>query len=588
MQIGGLAGMTYRFARTLVAVLAASAASASAGEPGGSPLASPPGLEAAQQPGLGRGDFDFSMDAASVRPGSPGKYVVRVLTQLPVRALLQQTQANQATVSLHLAAFDAPEALRALTRMDSAAAAGGEAGSVGAEDKPDTESPESADSGDDSRNRIEQADRGVQGLLGDFEGVRAAAVAQVRGTVQAAARAELRDTDYQLLEISLELPPGDYVLEAVAKNLSRTKRGLLDRLRHRSMSSVGRVLLRVPDLAREPALADLTFQCGHGSHADYASRLYGLLNDSLHVRTGLYATGRYQVHAEARDRNGAVHWADSLDADVPGRRDLEFHTSVNTLPAGQYALHVTARGPQGSVSTTRSFDVAWSLVSWKKSQRDLDLEAQIVLTDAQYDSYRSLPLGEKERFLEDFWTQRDPTPDTAHNELLDEFQRRVAYADMNFSESRRGALSDRGKVYIRFGPPQEVQSEAVAGHLAGRGAEAALEKVDDAYVASEHGGSKVAQDSKEEEVLGSTQGERPWERAQRKQEHGRVVGPGNEVSSYELWIYTGSGQPLLAQDKGIMIDAGLRILFIDLEGYGRYGLRKSSARLPVPGLGANY
>ena len=115
--------MKDRLALALVALLAAAAASASAGEPEGVPLAPPTGLVAAQQPGLGRGDFDFSMDAATLRPGSPGTYVVRVLTQLPVRALLQQTQANKASVALHLAAFDAPGALRALTRMDSAAAA---------------------------------------------------------------------------------------------------------------------------------------------------------------------------------------------------------------------------------------------------------------------------------------------------------------------------------------------------------------------------------------------------------------------------------------------------------------------------------
>ena len=37
------------------------------------------------------------------------------------------------------------------------------------------------------------------------------------------------------------------------------------------------------------------------------------------------------------------------------------------------------------------------------------------------------------------------------------------------SETVRGALSDRGKVFIRFGPPNEIQQEAMPSHLAGTG-----------------------------------------------------------------------------------------------------------------------
>jgi GWxTD domain-containing protein len=257
-------------------------------------------------------------------------------------------------------------------------------------------------------------------------------------------------------------------------------------------------------------------------------------------------------------------------------------TSVNNLPAGQYVMRLVASGPQGTVSTSRSFDVAWSLVTWKKSRRDLDLEAEIVLTEEQYAEYRQLPLGEKERYMQDYWRAHDPTPDTAHNEMLAEFHRRVAYADLNYSESGRGALSDRGKVYVRFGPPTEVQAEAMPRHLAGRGAEQALEKIDNAYVASEHQPSEEKPD--DPEIVGTIRENMPYEQSVREQERARVIGPGNEVVAYELWLYSGAGSPLTPEDRNVAVDSGLRLLFLDLEGFGRYRLRKSSARLDIHGL----
>ncbi len=58
-------------------------------------------------------------------------------------------------------------------------------------------------------------------------------------------------------------------------------------------------------------------------------------------------------------------------------------------------------------------------------------------------------------FIDLFWARRDPTPGTPRNEFREEFFTRVRYADASFAEKRRrGALSDRGQVYIVLGPPE--------------------------------------------------------------------------------------------------------------------------------------
>jgi GWxTD domain-containing protein len=550
------AGATLLLPPLLLAVLLGMAAAAA------EPAAPVPEIGAALCPGLGRGDFDFEVDVAGLRPAAAGKVVTRVLVQFPVRRLLEQTDANQADLDLQVRVYDAEKALAALAQME--------------KEDVDLRVSEPAP----ARQAAAESDQDVQSLLADFEGVTTAASGESRVAVEAADRQKLRETDYRLGELSLEVAPGDWVFEIAVENLSKSKKGLLDRLRKRHMNATARMLVRIPDLHAETALADPVFQVGHGSHQEYATRVYGLLNDSLHVRGAVFGNGPTRIDLAARDRDGAVRWRDSLQVDVSGSREIGFHTSVNALPAGQYLLQLSATTPQGTVAAQRSFDVAWSLRSWSKSQRDLELEAQIVLTEGEFKQYAALPVGEKERYLDDFWRKFDPTPETAYNEIREEFLRRVAYADMHFSGLMRGALTHQGKIYIRLGPPQEVQAEAVPSQLAGTGSEGLIEKVEDPYSSADE---EAAGSSKS---FGASLQDRP-ERIRLHSEHERVIGQAHELISYELWIYAGHGTPLLPRDV-LGIDTGFRLLFADTQGTGEYELRKSSVQLDIPGLHANY
>jgi len=61
----------------------------------------------------------------------------------------------------------------------------------------------------------------------------------------------------------------------------------------------------------------------------------------------------------------------------------------------------------------------------------------------------------KQKFL-NFWKSKDPTPGTDKNELMIEYYRRVYFANRNFSEGREGWKTDRGRIYIIYGPPDNV------------------------------------------------------------------------------------------------------------------------------------
>lgn len=67
----------------------------------------------------------------------------------------------------------------------------------------------------------------------------------------------------------------------------------------------------------------------------------------------------------------------------------------------------------------------------------------------------STPEGRR-AFWEEFWRQRDPTPETAQNEAMDEFYKRVQYANQHFGAGGQGWKSDMGGIYITFGQPDEI------------------------------------------------------------------------------------------------------------------------------------
>jgi GWxTD domain-containing protein len=70
--------------------------------------------------------------------------------------------------------------------------------------------------------------------------------------------------------------------------------------------------------------------------------------------------------------------------------------------------------------------------------------------------FRELPESDRDAFVEEFWKRRDPEPETAFNEYRAEYEDRVAKSGMLFNgEGRPGWRTDRGRIYILFGPPSE-------------------------------------------------------------------------------------------------------------------------------------
>ena len=94
----------------------------------------------------------------------------------------------------------------------------------------------------------------------------------------------------------------------------------------------------------------------------------------------------------------------------------------------------------------------------------LNEDVAYIITDEERSAFKRLQTDEeREQFIEQFWLRRDPTPDTFENEFREEHYRRIAYANEHYASGIPGWKTDRGRIYITFGPPDEIESHPSGG-----------------------------------------------------------------------------------------------------------------------------
>ena len=70
---------------------------------------------------------------------------------------------------------------------------------------------------------------------------------------------------------------------------------------------------------------------------------------------------------------------------------------------------------------------------------------------------------ERENFIEQFWIRRNPDQRLSYNPFREEHYRRIAYANERFASGVPGWKTDRGRIYIVFGEPAEIESHPAGG-----------------------------------------------------------------------------------------------------------------------------
>jgi GWxTD domain-containing protein len=94
----------------------------------------------------------------------------------------------------------------------------------------------------------------------------------------------------------------------------------------------------------------------------------------------------------------------------------------------------------------------------------------VFFTEEEEKLFRSLPDAEaRQEFIEEFWLVRDPDPRTEENEFKIEIDERIEYADEHFKEvSGPGSVTDRGKIFLLLGPPEDIRQRRAIESQSGR------------------------------------------------------------------------------------------------------------------------
>jgi GWxTD domain-containing protein len=94
----------------------------------------------------------------------------------------------------------------------------------------------------------------------------------------------------------------------------------------------------------------------------------------------------------------------------------------------------------------------------------LDEDAAYIITDDERKAFMNLSNDEeREAFIENFWQRRNPDPDSPENEFREEHYRRIQYANDHYAAGKPGWKTDRGHIYIAFGPPDSTDSHPSGG-----------------------------------------------------------------------------------------------------------------------------
>ena len=161
------------------------------------------------------------------------------------------------------------------------------------------------------------------------------------------------------------------------------------------------------------------------------------------------ARGSYRGY---RRKSHETHSASALSEG--SQRGLSACCSSGSVPSTAMALaalQVDAKSGLVSQQTDQKAENPW--------QRWLNEDVVYIISGEEEAAFEGLKTDEERQHLvEQFWARRDPTPGTPQNEFKEEHYRRIEYANKHWSGNLLGWKTDRSRIYISYGPPDEIDS----------------------------------------------------------------------------------------------------------------------------------
>lgn len=257
---------------------------------------------------------------------------------------------------------------------------------------------------------------------------------------------------------------------------------------------------------------------------------------------------RYRITTEGGDP--VLSAPDTVDMGAPRWGRVQ-RFSCAEFPTGTYALAVEllSETSAAQASAYTEFHVVWNPRTFAQDEQTVLDDARVLLDAETFLDFEQKAPGERAAYMASLWSRIDPTPGTPENEREAEFRRRVQRAVDRFGGVEGGKLSDRGRVLIRFGAPDETVLTRVPGQPDALAARISTEIVNAL-------GTTIDVSSQRFQLF--------LDRYAARQSRP------TEVIPFEIWKYYGGGDPILPEMEGSR--GGMAFIFVDPSGVGLYRL----------------
>ena len=264
-------------------------------------------------------------------------------------------------------------------------------------------------------------------------------------------------SNFNLSMRSFNLAPGKYLLRTAFEDVDSRK----------EFSVENEVKIR--ELEKELAVSDImliskqTVIEGSNKIIPNVSRNVAAKKDGIPFFFELYSDAAREIKIEYNiiDSDKEKVFREEISRQIDSGRTQIFYTiKESDLGLGNYVLTADIKEEKNSlkVSTAKTFVSRWMGVP--SSIRDLDKAiAQMVYiaTGTELDEIKDAKTKEEkiQKYL-DYWKKKDPDPQSEDNPVFDEYYRRIAFANENFSHYIEGWRTDRGMVYVILGAPNNI------------------------------------------------------------------------------------------------------------------------------------
>jgi GWxTD domain-containing protein len=174
---------------------------------------------------------------------------------------------------------------------------------------------------------------------------------------------------------------------------------------------------------------------------------------------------KFFLYVELKDSVGNVWLSDLQEkADVSERSFVRGSIPVYALPGGRYNFKAIIMDTLKNIISESEKEFTYLSLRYlhkkiaREKYEDYISFIDYFATREEMEEFKKLEGNAKITFLKKFWSKFDPDPNTPANEFLTIIVARIEYADKNFGTIyKKGRYTDRGRIYIKYGPPDEVR-----------------------------------------------------------------------------------------------------------------------------------